>query len=47
MHIRTGVDLDALIAAGTFISVALRRQPGSKASIALSNRAARARANGT
>jgi hydroxymethylglutaryl-CoA lyase len=47
MHIRTGVDLDRLIAAGAFISAALKRQPGSKASIALSSRATRARAGGT
>jgi hydroxymethylglutaryl-CoA lyase len=47
MHIRTDVDLDALIAAGMFISQALKRQPGSKVSIALSSRAARGRANGT
>ena len=47
MHIRTGVDLDVLIAAGHFISAALARQPGSRVSVALSSRAARARANGT
>lgn len=47
MHIRSGIDLDAVIAAGQFISAALARQPGSKASIALSTRGARARANGT
>jgi hydroxymethylglutaryl-CoA lyase len=47
MHIRSGVDLDALIAAGRFISAALERQPGSKASIALSSRGAGARAHGT
>ena len=44
MHIRTGVDLDALIAAGQFISAVLQRQPASKANIALSSRKARLRA---
>ena len=38
MHIRTGVDLDGLIAAGQFVAALLRRQPASKASIALSSR---------
>jgi hydroxymethylglutaryl-CoA lyase len=40
MHIRTGVDLDALIAAGQFISAVLQRQPASKVNIALSSRKA-------
>jgi hydroxymethylglutaryl-CoA lyase len=44
MHIRTGVDLDALIAAGQFISAVLQRQPASKVNIALSSRKARVRA---
>ncbi len=42
MHIRTGVDLDALIAAGQFISAVLQRQPASKVNIALSSRKAHA-----
>ncbi len=44
MHIRTGVDLDALAAAGGFISAVLRRPPASKVNIALSVRKARAHA---
>jgi hydroxymethylglutaryl-CoA lyase len=44
MHIRTGVDLDALIAAGQFISAVLQRQPASKVNIALSSRKPRVRA---
>lgn len=51
MHIRTGVDLDALIAAGRFISAELHREPVSKVNAALTRRAARPEtemsANGT
>jgi hydroxymethylglutaryl-CoA lyase len=38
MHIGTGVDLDALVAAGQFVAALLQRQPASKANIALSSR---------
>jgi isopropylmalate/homocitrate/citramalate synthase len=38
MGVKTGVDLGALADAGRFIAGALRRQPGSKANIALSRR---------
>ena len=41
MHIRTGVDLGAVAAAGRFISAELERPPVSKVSAALAGRAAR------
>jgi hydroxymethylglutaryl-CoA lyase len=43
MHIGTGVDLDALVAAGQFVAALLQRQPASKANIALSSRKVHAR----
>lgn len=46
MHIRTGVDLDAVVAAAQFISAELHRQPVSKVNAALTGRAARARMRG-
>jgi hydroxymethylglutaryl-CoA lyase len=38
MHIRTGVELEKLAAAGQFISAAIHKPPASKAGVALSNR---------
>jgi len=46
MHIRTGVDLDAVAAAGRFISAELQRSPVSKVNAALAGRAARAQRQG-
>jgi hydroxymethylglutaryl-CoA lyase len=46
MHIRTGVDLDAVAAAGRFISAELGRPPMSKVSAALAGRTARTQMQG-